>query len=274
MKLHSTFLVCTLSLASFMQALPQSSSKRIAPIQHTTTLPKPTPAPLPTPIEKLLHIISAVLHFPPFPTAHPSVAFVTVTPGGGVVTSIKTITSVTYPPPPTSTTVVYMTAKTRRDEAPVVTTSSTPTTTDTVTDTAMATAAPLNRRKNVMPKLKSLPSPGDLYVCSDAFWGGDCRYIHSTTYKCHNMPPGLVTKISSIQPDTNQYCNLYADWNCRETDKPVIYRQTSENISDLAFYGLDKAVLSWKCWDDDCTGVQTEGGCHENANGTPKNIYL
>ncbi|EDU48645.1 hypothetical protein A1F97_07782 [Pyrenophora tritici-repentis] len=188
-----------------------------------------------------------------------------VTPGGGVVTSIKTITSVTYLSPPASTTVVYVTAKARRDEASAVTNSSTP------TATAMATAAPLNRRKNGMPKLKTLPPPGDLYLCPDAFFAGDCQYIHSTTFKCHNMPPELVRKTSSIQPDANQSCNLYSDWNCQETNKPVIYNQRSESISNLAFYGLDKAILSWKCWDDDGTGVQTEGGCHENANGTPKN---
>jgi hypothetical protein len=33
---------------------------------------------------------------------------------------------------------------------------------------------------------------------------------------------------------------------------------------------FDKMVASWRCSDDDCAGAQDVGGCHENADGSPK----
>ncbi|RMZ74213.1 Beta gamma crystallin [Pyrenophora seminiperda CCB06] len=242
MQLHSAILSGIISLACFTQALPQGSVKKITPTRRT-----PTPL---TPIESVLAILSAALPSPPLPpptpTVHPSTVWVTVTPGGGVVTSTKLITSVTFLPPPTlpvSTKVVFITAKTRRDEAPVAT--------STFTPKATATAAPLSRRKDLMPDPGSLPSPGDLYVCADPNFAGECQYIHSTTYKCHNLPFGFAGKISSIRPDANQVCSFYTDSNCQEPSKAAITSIKSPDITDLASYGLDNAVLSWKCWDLD-----------------------
>ena len=53
-------------------------------------------------------------------------------------------------------------------------------------------------------------------------------------------------------------CQGKADW---------IRHPGTKNMRGRRF---DNKVRSWRCSSDDCTGPQSEGGCHENKDGTPK----
>ena len=269
----ATLLLYLISLPLLALARPQDGSVTAPPAQPTSTCRAATPKPIPNPPAWPPNISAMWSWFhhstPASNVPAPSTTTTTYTPGGGTVYSTTTITSYVDPPRPTSTKVVFVTARppARRSgntPAGVIIVPTTPAKPEPVH------FAPLSRRRNLRPQLTALPSPGDLYVCTDPGFSGTCTYIHSTTYKCHNMPPHLVTYISAIRPDRGQRCSFFTKWGCEQLDAPWMNALRWPGASDLSLFGLDDAVLSWECWEDDCEGVQREGGCYENADGTPK----
>ncbi|KAH8730614.1 hypothetical protein GQ44DRAFT_575742, partial [Phaeosphaeriaceae sp. PMI808] len=108
--------------------------------------------------------------------------------------------------------------------------------------------------------------PGDIFVCTDIDFSGYCQHIRSTTYKCHNFAPEFRKKVSSIRPEKNQACFLYENDDCFGKSD-WIRNPGSGNLRGRRF---DNMATSWRCGDDDCQGAQNEGGCHENADGSPK----
>jgi hypothetical protein len=108
-------------------------------------------------------------------------------------------------------------------------------------------------------------TPGDLYVCTDANWGGSCQYIHALTHNCYNFVDPLLKSLTSIRPDKNQMCVFYSGVDC-VGDTDWIRWPGSGNMRGRRF---DNKVASWNCQDDDCN-EGAPGGCTKNADGTLK----
>lgn len=116
------------------------------------------------------------------------------------------------------------------------------------------------------PERPSESTPGDLYVCTDTQFGGDCEYFHALTYNCYNLADKFKHKLTSIRPDKNQMCQFYDSDNC-VGDSDWIRWPGSGNMRGRRF---DNRAASWTCSDDSCDGVQGPGGCTKNADGTLK----
>jgi hypothetical protein len=109
-------------------------------------------------------------------------------------------------------------------------------------------------------------NPGDLYVCTDTQFTGDCSYFHAVTYQCYNLLPQYRKKLSSIRPDKNQLCIFFAEDNCNGAVDWMRW-PGSGNMRGRRF---DNEAASWQCTEDKCDGVHGPGGCSENPDGTPK----
>ncbi|KAF8976948.1 hypothetical protein BDQ17DRAFT_1267010, partial [Cyathus striatus] len=55
---------------------------------------------------------------------------------------------------------------------------------------------------------------GNLYVCTDANWGGECANLGFYINECNNMPSGFQDNISGFGPDAGWECTTYTDINC------------------------------------------------------------
>ncbi|KAH7398928.1 hypothetical protein DE146DRAFT_782733 [Phaeosphaeria sp. MPI-PUGE-AT-0046c] len=122
---------------------------------------------------------------------------------------------------------------------------------------------------NLSPPERKLESiPGDLYVCTDSQFGGECEYFHALTYNCYNLAPKFRHALTSIRPDKNQMCQFYAEDNC-VGDSDWMRWPGSGNMRGRRF---DNRVASWTCSDDNCDGVQGPGGCTKNADGSLKSM--
>ncbi|GJE87342.1 hypothetical protein PsYK624_034250 [Phanerochaete sordida] len=56
--------------------------------------------------------------------------------------------------------------------------------------------------------------PGNLYVCTDANWGGHCDNIWFAHEQCVTFPGDFQNDISSIGPPQQWYCYGYTNYNC------------------------------------------------------------
>ncbi|KAH7392749.1 hypothetical protein BKA66DRAFT_21375 [Pyrenochaeta sp. MPI-SDFR-AT-0127] len=109
-------------------------------------------------------------------------------------------------------------------------------------------------------------SPGDIFVCTDTAFRGTCEYFHNVTYQCHNLPANLQKQLSSIRPDKGQLCIFYDDQDCFGAAHWMRW-PGSGNMRGRRF---DNKVVSWRCTEDGCDGVQGPGGCSENPDGSPR----
>ncbi|KAF8998732.1 hypothetical protein BDQ17DRAFT_1428321 [Cyathus striatus] len=50
---------------------------------------------------------------------------------------------------------------------------------------------------------------GNLYVCTDANWGGECANLGFYVNECNNMPSGFQDNISGFGPDAGWECTTY-----------------------------------------------------------------
>ncbi|RAR02972.1 hypothetical protein DDE82_005528 [Stemphylium lycopersici] len=259
--MHSTYLIlaflshCLLSLAIPRHERPATTS--LQPAQPCSGL-----APRQNNVHSWLAIVSALQPWwlpDPTPTSIAtgtttkprSIVTVTVTPGGGVLTTTKWVTPSPTPIRYTSTKVVWVTAAGKRGEGDREVTSPTAKTVGILPASPLP-PAPLEARKNFLDlsKLEDPPSPGDI--------------------DCHNIPPDWALAIVAIRPDPGQRCNFYTKWECEQTGASWMSNVRSPGFNDLRTVGLDHQILSWECWEDECDGVQDEGGCWENPDGTPK----
>jgi hypothetical protein len=109
-------------------------------------------------------------------------------------------------------------------------------------------------------------TPGDVYFCTDANFGGNCQYLHDLTYQCHNLPAELNKQVTSLRPDKGQLCMFYEGTECGGRADWIRWPGTT-NMRGRRF---DNSVSSWQCSEDKCDGVQAPGGCTKNADGSLK----
>lgn len=89
---------------------------------------------------------------------------------------------------------------------------------------------------------------GNLYVCTDANWSGNCDNIWYEHAKCVVLPEEFQNDISSIGPPQRWYCKGYTDYNCADDfidfDYPGIYDlgdgNTAYNDRINSFVCLDR----------------------------------
>jgi hypothetical protein len=215
----------------------------------------------------------------------------TTTLGGGAITSTHLITVTATPPPvePTTTTTIItldgpaFTAMAKRDEQAEeeeeeedLTTTQLPVSRE-IEEAQPTILVQITARKNTTPlagNTKDLPSPGDLWICKAPNFTGECKWLHSTTFKCHNMPASLVLNAASVKPAQGQTCVFYDEWDCGGNGLgpagKTLFINSDSGINDMAASVLGMNFLSWDCADRDCEGVQSEGGCWEDKVGNAK----
>ncbi|KAF8998683.1 hypothetical protein BDQ17DRAFT_1428284 [Cyathus striatus] len=81
---------------------------------------------------------------------------------------------------------------------------------------------------------------GNLYVCTDANWGGECTL---TSDECNNMISGFQDNISSFGPDVGWECTTYTDINCtgatyadHQPGFTTLPAFINDNISSFSYY--------------------------------------
>ncbi|GJE87341.1 hypothetical protein PsYK624_034240 [Phanerochaete sordida] len=64
---------------------------------------------------------------------------------------------------------------------------------------------------------------GNLYVCTDANWSGNCDNIWFQSGQCVVFPGDFQNDISSIGPPKGWGCNAYVDYNCADDGLDFLY---------------------------------------------------
>lgn len=57
---------------------------------------------------------------------------------------------------------------------------------------------------------------GNLYVCTDANWSGNCDNIWFENSRCWVLPTEYQNDVTSIGPPEDWYCYGYVDYNCED----------------------------------------------------------
>ena len=60
-----------------------------------------------------------------------------------------------------------------------------------------------------VPQARSTEVDGDIFICTDANWSGDCTTYGFFSGVCSNFPPEFQDDISSVGPNPGWSCNLY-----------------------------------------------------------------
>lgn len=82
---------------------------------------------------------------------------------------------------------------------------------------ALASNAAASPLANAATTLEARDGPwGNLYVCTDANWSGDCDNIWFEHAKCVVFPEQFQNDISSIGPPDKWYCFAYTDYSCAD----------------------------------------------------------
>ena len=60
-----------------------------------------------------------------------------------------------------------------------------------------------------LPQARAADTDGNIFVCTDANYGGNCENIGFNSGACNNFPTAFQDDISSIGPDDGWKCNVY-----------------------------------------------------------------
>ncbi|KAJ7252018.1 hypothetical protein C8J57DRAFT_1238359 [Mycena rebaudengoi] len=82
-------------------------------------------------------------------------------------------------------------------------------------------------------------TPGNVRVCSDAGFTGDCSTLNGGSTQCNNVPGSLNDKISSFGPDDGQDCFIFvfhsSDAGCTGAQAGPIRFPGISNLNDILF---------------------------------------
>ncbi|KAJ7251625.1 hypothetical protein C8J57DRAFT_1520436 [Mycena rebaudengoi] len=81
-------------------------------------------------------------------------------------------------------------------------------------------------------------TPGNVRLCPDVGFNGDCLTVNGGSTQCVNVPGSLNDQISSFGPDDGQDCFIFA------YNGPI----RIPGISNLNDVGFNDKMLSWKCF--------------------------
>ncbi|KAJ7256080.1 hypothetical protein C8J57DRAFT_1517812 [Mycena rebaudengoi] len=88
-------------------------------------------------------------------------------------------------------------------------------------------------------------TPGNVRVCTDAGFTGNCQTLNGGSTQCVNVPGGFNDEISSFGPDDGQDCFIFADAGCVGAQNgPIRF----PGISNLKTVGFNDKMSSWKCF--------------------------
>ncbi|KAJ7436067.1 hypothetical protein B0H11DRAFT_1937018 [Mycena galericulata] len=112
----------------------------------------------------------------------------------------------------------------------------------------------------LIPLVYALPAPednpgalsartqGNVRVCVDAGFTGDCTTLHSSSGQCVNVPLVFNDNISSVGPDDGQDCFFFIDANCGGSSLGPIRFPGIPDLNIDADVAFNDAISSFSCF--------------------------
>ncbi|KAJ7277904.1 hypothetical protein C8J57DRAFT_1465739 [Mycena rebaudengoi] len=88
-------------------------------------------------------------------------------------------------------------------------------------------------------------TPGNVRVCTDAGFTGNCITLNGGSTQCNNFPGDFNDNISSFGPDDGQDCFIFVDAGCTGAQAGPIRFPGISNLNDI---GFNDKISSWKCF--------------------------
>ncbi|KAJ6620489.1 hypothetical protein B0H10DRAFT_1079081 [Mycena sp. CBHHK59/15] len=112
----------------------------------------------------------------------------------------------------------------------------------------------------LIPLVYAIPAPerdlgalsartqGNVFVCVDADFTGQCTTLHGSSGQCVNVPLVFNDNISSVGPDSGQDCFFFIDANCGGSSLGPIRDPGIPNLNVDATVAFNDAISSFKCF--------------------------
>ncbi|KAJ7123984.1 hypothetical protein C8R43DRAFT_39935 [Mycena crocata] len=88
-------------------------------------------------------------------------------------------------------------------------------------------------------------TPGNVFVCIDGNFAGQCTTLHSASGQCVNVPLVFNDNISSVGPDAGQDCFFFTDANCGGSRLGPLRSPGNANLGGNSF---NDAISSFQCF--------------------------
>ncbi|KAK7051754.1 hypothetical protein R3P38DRAFT_2857212 [Favolaschia claudopus] len=91
-------------------------------------------------------------------------------------------------------------------------------------------------------------TPGNVFVCTDAGFTGDCGTFHGNSGQCVNFPGEFNDDITAVGPDDGQDCFFFIDAGCTNQQLGPLRSPGIANLNVAATVAFNDHISSFQCF--------------------------